>query len=40
MLMLRKMLPSQKVHLEQQALMLLQIGMQHQMGMNHCIISS
>lgn len=38
--MLRKMLPRQKFHLEQQALMLLQIGMQHQMGMNRRIISS
>ena len=38
--MLCKMLPRQKVHLEQQAFMLLQIGMQPQMGMNRRVISS
>lgn len=35
-----KMLPRQKFHLEQQAFMLLQIGMQPQMGMNRRVISS
>ena len=38
--MLRKILPRQKVHLEQQALILLQIGMQHQMGMKCHVIST